>query len=151
MKTLFYKQSKKQGYKGRSISTKIEDRLNIKLLYRLKYEHFERGDTAFFYLKKDDVMVAELIGSIENPERGIIKLGYIINHYEKARDKGFGSLLMKRFLKYCKRKGYKEIIGDLTEHHLLENGDRLRHFYIKFGFDVKLNNDGKTGTIKLSI
>lgn len=65
-------------------------------------------------------------------------------------DLGNGSILMKYLIKLAKAQKVSSITGWLSsvdQNHF----DRSEHYYEKFEFDVKFNNDRSEGSIKLDI
>ena len=62
-------------------------------------------------------------------------------------DVGNGSILMPYFIKYCKTTDARYICGQLSS---VDEGhfDRLKHFYKKHGFNVKLTPERSSGFIK---
>ena len=63
------------------------------------------------------------------------------NKYLLHINKGYGTLMMNKMLTFAKERGYKRIIGDLSdvdENSPCDNQHRERqiHFYKKFGFAI---------------
>lgn len=57
-------------------------------------------------------------------------------------NQGYGSLIMKQFLKYIKHSNIRYVTGslsnvDLFDEYDSEHKDRLYHFYQKFDFEIK--------------
>lgn len=61
---------------------------------------------------------------------------------------GNGSILMTYFIKEAKRLNVKYIYGMLSERDR-DNFCRSIPYYNKFGFDIKLNNEKTSGSVKL--
>lgn len=64
-----------------------------------------------------------------------------------GHNKGYGSMVMKYFLKILCKHGIEEITGMITEEDYESHGDRLVHFYEKNCFEVILNDDKTAGHI----
>ena len=61
---------------------------------------------------------------------------------KRLENRGVGSMLVQRAIEECKRRGHKDMEGDLSD---VDRGhfDKLKHFYEKLGFSVvfhELNN-----------
>lgn len=65
-------------------------------------------------------------------------------------DSGEGSILMKYLIDYCKATDFAYITGFISPVDS-DHFDRLQHFYEKFGFTFKLNENKKQGHIHLSL
>lgn len=83
-----------------------------------------------------------------NEENKLIKIGDIIC---KRKNRGYGSLMMKKLIEFSKTNGFKVIIGWLS---YVDKGHekRLYHFYQKFGFEITPNDEGmKFADIRLNL
>ncbi|PEI52379.1 hypothetical protein [Bacillus pseudomycoides] len=65
-----------------------------------------------------------------------------------TEDIGNGSIAMKYLIKIAKKMNVSHISGRLSPEDR-ERFDKLEHFYKKFGFEVKFNNDRTEGSIKM--
>ena len=81
---------------------------------------------------------------------GWIKIENCVNQSENY-DRGIGSVAMRIFLDFCSSQGFSHITGDIIEEDWDINIVRLKHFYKKFGFKVKLNYRKKEGQIELRL
>lgn len=66
-------------------------------------------------------------------------------------NKGYGSLMMMKLIKFAKENGFQSIIGFLA---CVDRGHekRLYHFYQKFGFEITPNDEGmKFADIRLNL
>ena len=53
----------------------------------------------------------------------------------RMENRGAGSMLVRRAIEECKRRGHKGIEGDLSSVDM-DHFDKLKHFYEKLGFTV---------------
>ena len=55
--------------------------------------------------------------------------------HKRMENRGAGSMLVRRAIEECKRRGHKGIEGDLSDVDI-DHFDKLKHFYEKLGFTV---------------
>lgn len=65
-----------------------------------------------------------------------------------AINMGYGSMLLKNVISFFQRAGLRTLYGNISPVDS-DHFDRLRHFYEKFGFDVKIR--GTSGSISLNL
>lgn len=71
---------------------------------------------------------------------------FIIDIQVKQLNQGVGSALMSYFLEYVKKEKFSKVEGNISS---VDWGhvDRLKKYYMKFGFDVVLDPENKTGKV----
>lgn len=88
--------------------------------------------------------LGQLIITIYDDDFKIIKID---NFEVEKENRGIGSLLLDNLFKLGKRYNVVYIKGDLSNVDAADF-DKLSYFYNKNGFEVELNEDKATGTIK---
>jgi len=72
-----------------------------------------------------------------------VKINDIIIDKEADTNKGYGSIALEYLINKAKKEKIKRIYGRITEEDYKSHGDRLMHFYKKFGFHIGILQDGK--------
>lgn len=62
---------------------------------------------------------------------------FIVDVVVRLVNHSYGSLMMEQCIKFVKNLGVKKIVGNLSQSDLDDHGDRLYHFYEKFGFKIE--------------
>lgn len=61
---------------------------------------------------------------------------HIVDWYCENENMGYGSILMKNLINYLKTADYSVLTGSICPRDF-DHEDKLRHFYTKFGFQIK--------------
>lgn len=65
-------------------------------------------------------------------------------------NKGYGSIMLRNIITLAKNVSVREITGNLSSTDS-DHFDKLKHFYDKFGFMVKIDAKRQSGTIRLPL
>lgn len=110
------------------------------------YDHVEIS-LLFFQMEKSSP--PERIGECDLIHR---KRSLYIHRFEpSAAQKGYGSVMMEAILHFARRQNpIRQVSGWLAPGDLKSHGERLLHFYQKFGFSMTDLEEGKQITLDLS-
>ena len=99
------------------------------------------------YLTCNHPRIESTLYDIHTPEKKHIGITDVLM---MDNNLGNGSICMKYFIQESKNMGFNYIKGDLSS---VDKGhfDRSIHFYEKFNFDVKLNEEKTSGSIRLDL
>ena len=118
------------------------------------YEHYS-DDSPYYFI---DIKIGfktfykALNCDLDKENKTIHIGGLYIGGYDNYQyiNKGYGTQVMNKLIKFARENGYKKITGELVNDDS-DHRDRQMHFYRKFGFIISPPDEDNDCLIKLYV